>query len=205
MLSAALIVLAAVAGGGDTIFQDSFDASGTCPAGRQTAANIAYVGDDTGRVRYNVDLTEWENIWGHATALDDVVPWPGRANSAPIMLNFGTTTYIAAHFHVPAGTAPNTYGWLTHTEYNYGTDVESAITTACGVFDPTSQLCYTAGVGGQNISPWAVPPPGTFCALQAGGDYYLNIRARDPQDLGTDCNPAMSTCAFGTANNFHVP
>jgi hypothetical protein len=205
MISAALLILAMTPGVDDPIFRDGFEASGTCPDGRQVLANIAYAGDDSETIRYNVDVREWDNIWGHATVFDDTVPFPGRPNSAPIILNFGTTTYIAAHFHVPAGALPNTFGWLTHTEYNYGTDVESAISTACGDFDPTSQACYSAGASGQILFVWAVPPPGTFCALQPGADYYLNLRATNPDATGPDCDPAASTCHFGSANNISVP
>src|SRR5690348_11656905 len=112
MLNAALLVLALAPAGDDTIFRDDFDAPSACPSGRQDLADFAYGGDNSLRNRYNTDITEWDNIWGHATALDAAVPFPGRSNAAPIFLNFDPSRYVAAHFVVPIGMLPNTYGWI---------------------------------------------------------------------------------------------
>lgn len=205
MLSAALLVLAMTPAGTDTIFQDGFDgASSSCPANRQTLADFAYAGDDSLRSRYDVDVTEWENIWGHATALDAVVPWPGRSNSSPVFLNFGKSTYVAAHFLVPAGTPPTWFGWITHTEYQYGTDLTGAISTICGDFTPAAQHCFTAGTSGQLIVPWRTSA-GSFCELTPGVDYYLNLKIRDPAQSNVSCAPSATDCIIGTANALSTP
>ena len=201
MLSAALFVLAMTPAGTDTIFQDGFDAggSGDCPAGLQSSGDFAYGGDNSLRNRYNVDITSWDNIWGHATALDTVVPFPGRSNAVPIFLNVDPTKYIAAYFIVPATMQPNTYGWIAQTEYNHEADFTAAISTACGDFSPAAQTCYSAGIGGGNLVPWAVPPPNTFCPLQPGTGYYLNLKVGD----SSGCE--ASGCVIGTSNNIHIP
>lgn len=200
MLSAALLVLALTPAGTDTIFDDGFDTTSACPAGRQLFTDFAYVGDDSQRNRYNVDVTLWDNIWGHATALDDVVPFPGRSNSAPVFLNFGASTYMAAEFHVPANAQPNTYGWIGQTEYNHEADLAAAISPNCGDFSPAAQHCFSQGVGGGNLVPWAVAPPNSFCALQPGATYYLNLKVVN----ASECASATD-CVVGTVNNIHVP
>jgi hypothetical protein len=199
MLSAALLVLAMTPAGDDTIFQDGFDAAIECPAGRQALADFAYGGDNSLRNRYNVDVTNWDNIWGHATALDAVVPFPGRANAVPIFLNFDPAGYVAAHFDVPIGMLPNTYGWIAQTEYNHEADLTAAISPVCGDFSPAAQHCFSQGTGGANLVPWSVPPPNTFCALQPGVGYYLNLKVTD----SSGCE--ASGCVIGTANNLHIP
>lgn len=199
MLSAAILVLAMAPAGDDTIFQDDFDATSACPAGRQVLADFAYGGDNSLRNRYNVDVTQWDNIWGHATALDAVVPFPGRSNAVPIFLNFDPSSYIAAHIDVPAGMQPNTYGWIAQTEYNHEADLTAAISTSCGDFSPAAQTCFSQGIGGGNLVPWAIPPPNTFCPLQPGVGYYLNLKVVN----SSEC--ASSTCVVGTSNNIHVP
>ncbi len=205
MLSAALFVLAMTPAGTDTIFQDGFDdVGGACPANRQTLADFSYVGDDSLRNRYGVDVDEWANIWGHATALDDVVPWPGRSNSAPVFLNFGKSTYVAAHFQVPPGTPSTWFGWIIHSEYQYGTDLTGAISTVCGDFSPAAQHCYTAGTSGQLIVPWRTSA-GAFCDLTPGVDYYLNLKIRDPNQTGVSCQPSDTECIIGTENAINAP
>lgn len=200
MLSAALLVLAMTPAGGETIFQDGFDTvPGDCPPGRQVLANFQYGGDNSFRERPNVDVTVWDNIWGHATALDSVVPFPGRPTAVPIFLNFDPAGYIAARIDVPPGMQPNSYGWIVQTEYNHEADLTAAISTTCGDFSPAGQTCFTQGTGGGNLVPWAVPPPNTFCPLQPGVSYYLNLKVIDSS--GCDA----SGCVIGTANNVHLP
>ena len=199
MLSAALLVLAMTPAGDDTIFQDGFDAAIECPAGRQALADFAYGGDNSLRNRYNVDVTNWDNIWGHATALDAVVPFPGRANAVPIFLNFDPAGYVAAHFDVPIGMLPNTYGWIAQTEYNHEADLTAAISPVCGDFSPAAQHCFSQGTGGANLVPWSVPPPNTFCQLVPGAGYYLNLKVTN----SSGCE--ASGCVIGTSNNLHIP
>jgi hypothetical protein len=199
MLSAALLVLAMTPAGDDTIFPDGFDGLNDCPAGRQYLADFAYGGDNSFRNRYNVDVTVWDNIWGHADGHDTVVPFPGRPTAVPIFLDFDPTKFIAAHIDVPAGMQPNTYGWIAQTEYNHEADLTAAISPLCGDFSEAAQACFTQGTGGANLVPWAVPPPNTFCPLQPGSGYYLNLRIED----ASGC--ADPTCVVGTANNVHVP
>ena len=138
------------------------------------------------------------------TALDAVVPWPGRSNSSPVFLNFGKSTYVAAHFLVPAGTPPTWFGWITHTEYQYGTDLTGAISTICGDFTPAAQHCFTAGTSGQLIVPWRTSA-GSFCELTPGVDYYLNLKIRDPAQSNVSCAPSATDCIIGTANALSMP
>ena len=199
MISAALLVLAMTPGVSDAILRDGFDA-GLCPAGRQTRANISW----SGFTVTNVDVTQWANVWGRSTAFDDPLPWPGRPDSMPIFLNFSKTSYMALQYHVPGGSVPNLYGWITHTEYNYGQDLTAAISTGCGDFNPVP-ACRIDAVSGMNIVPWSVQTPINFCPMSPGHTYYLNIKMTDPSRPSQTCAPASPSCAIGTANNFHQP
>ena len=202
MLSAALLVLAAAAPGAvyDPVFHGGFEQSSSCPAGRQLYSDIGYVGDNnSGDLRYHVDVTEWENIWGHATPYDSTAPWPGRGNSAPVIADFGKTTYIAAHFYVPPGAPLTWLGWITHTDYNYGHNLTAAISTECGDFSPSARACYIEGMSGLPIVPWRTNT-GSFCRLQPNTDYYLNLRMTDPDEPSQTCSHNADVCAIGTAN-----
>jgi hypothetical protein len=182
------------------IFRDSFDA-GLCPAGRQTRANISY----SGFTLTNVDVTQWDEVWGRLTSFDAPTPWPGVPSSMPIILNFSKTYYMALHFPVPADSPINLFGWLTHTEYNYGQDLTASISTVCGDFNPVSSACHVEAVSGINLVPWRVNDVGGFCLLSQDTDYYLNLRITDPNRPSTTCAPGAPSCVIGTANNFHVP
>jgi hypothetical protein len=201
MLSAALLVLAAAAPGVyDPLFHASFEQNSSCPAGRQEHSDIGYVGDgNSGELRYNVDVREWENIWGHASPTDGTVPWPGRGNSAPVIADFGKYTYIAAHFYVPAGAPPTWLGWITHTDYNYGHDLTVSISAECGDFSPGAQACYMQTLSGQPLVPWRMNAGG-FCHLQPNTDYYLNLKMTDPDQPSSTCSRNAEVCAVGTAN-----
>jgi hypothetical protein len=201
MLSAALLVLAAAAPGAyDPLFHTDFELPTTCPAGRQIYSDIGYVGDNnSGDLRYHVDVREWENIWGHASPNDATIPWPGRANSAPVIADFGKFTYIAAHFTVPAVAPPTWLGWITHTDYNYGHNLTGAISTQCGDFSPSAQACFIQSISGQPLVPWRTNA-GSFCRLQPNTDYYLNLEMTDPDEPSPTCAHGAEVCAIGTAN-----
>ena len=202
MLTAALLALAAAPVAYDPLFHDAFEQTTSCPAGLQKFSDIGYVGDNiSGDVRYNVDVTEWKNIWGHATASDATVDWPGRPNSSPVIMNFGKVTYIAAHFRVPQGTPPSWFGWITHTEYVYGHNLTGAISRYCGDFSPNAQACFINSKSGQNLVPWRTRV-GNFCPLEPNTDYYLNLKMTNPNEASATCARTSSSCAIGTANAF---
>jgi hypothetical protein len=201
MLSAALLVLAAAAPGVyDPVFHGDFEQNSTCPAGRQLYSDLGYVGDNhSGDLRYHVYLGEWENIWGHADPYDTTTPWPGRGNSAPVIAEFGKTTYIAAHFYVPPGAPLTWLGWITHTDYNYGHNITAAISTECGDFSPAAQTCFIQSQSGQPLVPWRTNT-GAFCRLQPDTDYYLNLKMTNPNEPSPTCSQHADVCAIGTAN-----
>ncbi len=175
------------------------------PQNRLTTSSMSYVPSSNPPTRANVDMTSWDNIWGHADSTDAVVPWPGRSNSQPTILTFGKTQYLAAKFHVPVGTAPDTYGWISHTEYNYGQDLTASISPNCGDFSTMAQACFIAASSGQNLVAWAVPPPATFCPLVPGQDYFFNVKMTDPTRTSSTCSPTATSCVIGTSNNLHIP
>ncbi len=168
------------------------------PESRLASSNIAYV--PSSGTRPNVPLTSWDNIWGHSTASDTGVAWPGRPDSQPSILSFDRNKYIAAKIVVPAGQAP-LYGWVVHTEYNYGLDLTTAISTTCGDFNPVNPLCKTVAQSGMNLTPWRVGG-GNFCPLLPGTTYYFNIKATNPAQGTTTCPASSPTCVIGTSNNF---
>jgi hypothetical protein len=198
MLSAALLVLAMVPGDVyDPIFHDGYEPASQCPVGRQEVALIAYGFNDTGHA---IDVTEWANIWGRESAFDPPIPWPGIASSYPLFLDFGGSTYIAAHFAVPEDNSQNWLGWFTHPDYNYGTDVTGAISPSCGDFSPAARACFTATTSGQVVVPWRTSP-GAFCNLVHGNDYYLNLKLSGSLTR-PGCSPTLDSCTLSLLNNF---
>lgn len=198
MLNAALLILAMTPGVTDPILRDGFDAD-LCPSGRQTRANLSLGGFNLS----NVDVTQWANVWGRANVWDPPVPFPGLSYSMPIILNFGETTYLALQFHVPVDSPNNRFGWITHTEYNYGQDLTASISTECGDFNPPSHACHGETLSGQNLAPWRVNSAGNFCLLTPDTTYFLNLKITDPDQPSPTCDPSSPSCAIGTANNFY--
>jgi hypothetical protein len=170
------------------------------PSGRITTSNIAYV-PATGSVRFTA-ITEWSAIWGHATPFDAETPFPGKANAQPTVLNFTRTGYVAAHFR-PSGIGAR-FGWITHTEYNYGGDLTWAISRIPGDFSPADPLCHGTTLSGQPIAMWTTAPA-TYrgkCAVAPSIDYYLNIKLTNPAQGTSTCLANSPQCVIGTANSF---
>jgi len=197
MLNAALLILAMTPGVTDTIFASGFDDLAGCPDGRQTVADIDYLGQCA---HLSTDVTEWSNIWGWSCDTGDTTPFPGLHVAATIM-NFRKDRYIAAHFRVPTD-MPNDFGWLTHSEYDYGHDLTASISTACGDFAPANPLCRVEAISGQNLVPWRVGTVSNFCPLTPGADYYFNVKMTDPDSPSTTCAEAATSCAVTLLNNF---
>lgn len=196
MISAALLILAMAPGVADTIFGSDFDDLEGCPTGRQTVADIDYLGQCAD---LSADVTEWSNIWGYSCDTGDTVPFPGL-HVSPTIMNFRKDRYIAAHIHVPAD-LPNVYGWISHGEYDYGQDLTASISTACGDFAPANPVCLTVAISGQNLVPWRVGDGG-FCPLTAGADYYFNIKMTDPGRPSSTCEDDAQWCAVMLPNHF---
>lgn len=51
--------------------------------------------------RHNVDLTLMDNLFGHRTATDALVPWMSNSGAAPCVMNFPRGSFIAARFLTP--------------------------------------------------------------------------------------------------------
>ncbi len=185
--------------GGDNVW----NFTGTCAtpppaAGRILSSRIAYVPNAGIR---QVGVTEWSAVFGHATATDAEVAFPGRPNSQPSVMDFRRTGYLALHF-VP-GTVGK-FGMVQHTEYNYGADLTWAISTAAGDFAPSSALCHGATQSGQQIARWTTQPATyrSYCPLVQGGSYYLNIKLTDPAQATSTCAANQASCVIGLANSF---
>jgi hypothetical protein len=176
--------------------------AGACndPAGltRQLTGNIAYV--YTTGIRVGGDLTMYDNIWGHDSSSDTLVPWPGRSPSMPI-ITMSRNQYIAAQFTVPAGVRQTLLGSITRTTYNYGIDMTAAISRTCGDFNPTNPRCLSAIPTG-NFPYWQTSATGNQCPV-TDGVYYLNIKATNPAQVSGTCpNASSPTCPMGTSNQF---
>jgi hypothetical protein len=196
MTSATLLILALAPGVADPIFGSGFDDLEGCPNGRQTIADIDYPGQCA---QLGADVTEWSNIWGWSCDTGGTVPFPGLHVAATIM-NFRKDSYIAAHVHVPEDFTTG-FGWISHTDYDYGHDLTASFSTGCGDFAPANPACRIDALSGQSLVPWSVGAA-TLCPLTPGADYYFNLKMTDPNVPSPSCEAGPSWCAIGLVNNF---
>jgi hypothetical protein len=164
----------AVGGGGDS-----------CPAGRITTATIKYPNIPQMPQRANVDVTQYDNIWGHMNASDGVTPWPGIDGTQPAILNWATNTYIAAKFHVPATQVVH-YGWQGYGTYYSGPDIVLSYSTTCGDFAPVNPLCVSTHGAGEGFKKWSMLQTVTGCPLLPNTDYFVNMKMSDPNTCGAN-------------------
>jgi hypothetical protein len=167
------------------------------PTLRQGNLNIAYPNTPGGGTRNNVDITNYDNIWGHNSNSDTVVTWPGRNGATVAFMNWPKTQYIAAKFHVPANVSPTMYGSHTYGTYYSGPLLKMAISHTCGDFAPSNPLCLATGrSAGDSFEKWLIAPLTNGCPLTPNTDYFINIQMDgvQPADCnnGTTCNIAMN-------------
>jgi hypothetical protein len=184
----ALLLSTSILGASDVVFRDTFDLSlDGCPDSsiRATISDIRYPTSGMS-LRYDVDITKFENIWGHLNNSDSAVLWPGRNSSGPALRNFGKNQFIAARFHVPPGIATTSSGFYGYATYFSGPSVELAISSACGDFLPANPACVSTHGAGESFGKWRIQPSALNCPLAPDTDYFVNVRLVDalPEDCG---------------------
>jgi hypothetical protein len=193
---AALLLAAATSTTSDGIYRDSFDAGASCPAsistptGPRTLRSTSDVFYSPAGTRAGVNVTEWNNIWGHIDALDGMTSWPGVPGASPTIQTMGKTEYVAAKFHVPADLPTTLTGTFKHVSYFGGPNVDVAISRTCGDFSPSDAGCWVYDDPGddQPALRWRLGTGSRFyCHLDPDTDYFLNVRFTNPQATGPDC------------------
>lgn len=182
----------------DAMLQDSFDAGASCPnvllsstgpLGLRRTSDIIYLPGNA-HVRHNVNVTEWDNIWGHINELDNLILWPGAPGASPTIRSIGKTEYVAAKFHVPSTALPTLYGTFKHVIYGGGPNIDMTISRTCGDFENLQQGCWVHDLPANDVQSlrWRVSSSNSrYCHLDPGQDYFLNIRFSDPHTTGPDC------------------
>lgn len=185
----------------DAILQEGFDAGAACPAtilgstgplALRRTSDILYLPGNA-HIRRGVDVTEWSNIWGHISDVDNLVLWPGAPGASPTIRTIGKTEYVAARFHVPFDALPTLNGTFKHVSYGGGPNLDMTISRSCGDFETLEQGCWVADVPGDDAPSlrWRVSSSNRmYCHLDPGSDYFLNIRFSDPHTTGPDCQGA---------------
>jgi hypothetical protein len=205
---AALLLASAVAQAQpDAIFHDGYDAGAACPAtilgttgplSLRRTSDIIYLPGNA-HMRRSVDVTQWDNIWGHIDEFDDLMTWPGVPGASPTIRTVGKTEYIAAKFHVPLDASPTLNGTFKHVMYGGGPNVDATISRTCGDFDTVEAGCWVqdAMANDNPMLRWRVSSSNRFyCHLDPGSDYYLNVRFTNPHTTGPDCQGTACQMTF---------
>jgi hypothetical protein len=191
LLAASISGTTDVLGDTDAIFHNGYDGD-NCPAGRVVRSDITYPLGSSG-TRPNVDLTAFENIWGHLTNSDEPVMWPGRPGTSPIIDQFARTGYLAAKFHTPAGLPQTMRGFFKNANYPAGPNLDFSITQQCADFNPTQSGCLATDIIGGDVPMvfWQSSLSNFNCVLEPDTDYFVNIRLatpdNDPRCRGSAC------------------
>jgi len=179
------------------------DSCPTLPRSRATVSDIHYLPEPPLHVRHSVDITVWDNIWGHINESDDVTTWPGVSGSSPTIWTLGKTQYLAAKFHVGAA-VPAAGGHYVDVSYGAGPLIDAAISQTCGDFAPAAPGCKTAAAVSSQDQPfmyWKPAPGDNFhCGLQPNTDYYFNVQFHDPATTGPGCSG--DACKITIQNRF---
>ncbi len=175
----------------------------SCPAGRQTTADVCYNYNNTGaNCARGTDVTTFSSLWGRNLPTGTPVAFPGL-NYFTVINNMNASGYIAAQFTVPQNMLANQTGVFTHGETLPGPNVTMAISKNCGDFNPSTSICLRSDINaGSLLTKWknvAVPDSLVVaCPLTPGETYYVNFKMTRP----TDCSG--SSCTVTVQSN-HTP
>jgi hypothetical protein len=173
-----------------TVGAGSGDVCPVTPRTRATVSDLHYLPEPPAHVRRNVDLTSWDEIWGHITENDDRIPFPGPSGASPTISSIGKTQYIAAKFN--SGSLPaNVFGFYKNVSYGPGPNLDMAISTSCGDFAPAEPGCSVSNVQAtdQGMVYWRmVNGTNFYCPLLQNTDYFLNIQFHDINTTGPGCS-----------------
>jgi hypothetical protein len=152
--------------------------------------------------RSNVDLSQWNNIWGYNSPTGTTpAPW-SSASTQPVIRNFPRAGYVGAQFKTSgSGTFNGIFTNPTASNRAGGPALTMAISTVCGDFSaslptpgclaskiPTNDMTmvayYAANIG---------KSPTYFCMLQPNTTYYVNILQSNINDTN-NCSLSSTTC-----------
>ena len=171
---------------------------------RQVTADIGYGsgGAQSGSYRRNVDVTQWNNVWGYGDAQGTTpLPWPGITGSGPVFRNFNRTAFVGLHFNT-GSTAAGIGGNFVYGSNIGGPNIDMSISTRCGDFtlDANNPKCLV-------LNSYSDDSPrlyfqrsttnSTKCNLLPNTDYFLNIKYTDPTST-VECLPGVSCPMFMT-------
>ena len=155
--------------------------------------------------RPSVDLSQWDNIWGHNSVSDAGTPWPGVGGSSPVLRSFGRGNYVGAHFRTTSSTSVS--GNFSNPTLAAGPNATMAISTVCGDFSdhlPTPGCLVTnVATADANLVRWKMTAnnPSGSCNLQPNTDYYVNWMLHDATS-DTECPAGSTTCNL-SAVSYH--
>jgi hypothetical protein len=207
----ALLLAAATSQTSDSIFTNAFDEPYVCPQSittgtdtrtLRTVSDILYA--NTNHVRHNVEISVFDNIWGHISELDGLMLWPGVPGASPTIRTIGKTEYVGAKFHVPANVLPSVNGSFKHVMYSGGPAIDFSISRFCGDFEPVVGCSASGAPPDDNpMVVWRIGQGNRYrCGLQPDTDYYVNIRFTDRGTTGPDC---YGTSCYSTIQQYIGP
>jgi len=158
------------------------------PAGRQLTATIKYPNVPGSGVR-TIDITRWDNLFGHRDSIDGITPWPGANGSSPAVVQFTGPGYVAldAMPNVKAQVMVNI------SSYN-GAVLDGAWSTQVGDFSGNVKgnvagACTATRGPGESFPKLSTDPTKPGCYIALGQHVVFNVRLHVPQ-------PAPKTVQF---------
>jgi hypothetical protein len=184
---------------------------GACPGpanltGRLMTSDISY-GAYNPQARPDVDVTEWNNIWGYAGVTDPSppMPWPGVDGAGPVIREFARNKFLAAHFNT--GATPMIQGSWAYQSNIGGPNIDVVVSTVCGDFSENTTYpgcslynIYSDGQASLKYFSNGGNAGRTQCSLQLNTDYYLNVRYTDPTS-SVECPAGSATCPMFLINH----
>lgn len=138
-------------------------------------SDITYPNGDR-TARKDVDLTHYENIFGHIDSKDEVLAWPGRQGAVASIAALPRNGFVCAAFTIPA---KSRYFGTIGVGSHYSTPdaaVDMAYSDACGDFAPKQKACLKLDVANGESGPrWTTIDNVKGCALKPG-THYWNLR-----------------------------
>lgn len=176
---------------------------GSCPAGRQTQAELCYNVNMSSGTCTTQAVTTFQAVYGKGTPSGTTVPFPG-VNADVVYRNLRKDQYIALEFTVPTSGLEGASGKVSKGETLPGPLLDGTISEQCGQFEPVqpadASCAFKRRGFSRALAAWGVNAEGANCNLVPGKTYFLNLRISDPFSLPNPLDCSGNTCRTATIN-----
>jgi hypothetical protein len=173
------------------IFADGFDSACWLP-GRTWVKKASISYGVYPAQRLNLDVTQWDNLWGYNNTTAPRVSWPGVGGASPVNIEMPANGFLCTAFVYRAPYS----GKFSNPSFVNGPNVSQDIVAHNGLMPTPGCIARDVPTSDANLVQWkgATNNPTGSCNLVNGTTYYVRQWFTRPADC------AKPNCVIGSVS-----